>query len=102
MRHTIEVFTAGCPLCRSALTAVEVGKCASCVVIERDLRAGSPEDRERAHAYGVRAVPTIVIDGRIKVEGTPDFPWMCSDAFYRELLAKYPLQPPMHSEDRSL
>ena len=24
-----------------------------------------------------RAVPTTVTDGEIRVEGTPDFPWIC-------------------------
>jgi protein-disulfide isomerase len=29
--------------------------------------------------YGVKAVPTIVIDGDIKVISIPDFPWICGD-----------------------
>ena len=92
MSHTIEVFTGGCPLCTQTLTMVEVGKCASCVLIERNL-ATEPE----AHAvlirqYGIRTVPTIIIDARIKVEGKPDFPWMCGDAFFAELERAYPLR----------
>jgi hypothetical protein len=27
----------------------------------------------------VKAVPTTVIDGEIKVVGIPDFPWICGD-----------------------
>jgi predicted DsbA family dithiol-disulfide isomerase len=27
--------------------------------------------------YGVKAVPTTIIDGKIKVVGIPDFPWIC-------------------------
>ncbi len=92
--HVIEVFTGGCPLCRSTLDMVEVGKCASCVLIERTLASGREEDRQRAERYGVRAVPTIVIDGRIKVEGRPDFAWMCGDDFYRWLSGRYPLRAP--------
>jgi len=54
-------------------------------------------EAEVAHAdlvrrYGVRAVPTIVVDGRIKVEGTPDFPWMCGDEFYAWLEKRFPLR----------
>jgi len=100
--HVIEVFTAGCPLCRAALAAVEVGKCADCTMVERDLAAGDTANLERARAFGVRAVPTIVIDGRIKVEGLPDFPWMCSDDFYRDLERTYPLERPTQLEDRRL
>ncbi len=29
--------------------------------------------------YGVNSVPTTVIDGKIKVVGVPDFPWICED-----------------------
>ena len=32
--------------------------------------------------YGVKAVPTTVIDGNIKVVGVPDFPRVCSDKVY--------------------
>jgi len=91
--HVIEVFTAGCPLCRTTLDMIEVGKCASCVLIERDLTRGHPGDIERARSYGVRAVPTIIIDGRIKVEGEPDFPWLCGDDFYSMLETRFPLRP---------
>lgn len=85
------MFTGDCPLCRSALTAVETGKCADCEMIERNLAREPEAHAEAARRYGVRAVPTIVVDGRIKVEGTPDFPWICSDEFYRRLEARYPL-----------
>lgn len=42
--------------------------------------------------YDIRAVPSIVIDGRIKVVGIPDFPWFCGDGFYEELEREYPLK----------
>ena len=29
--------------------------------------------------YDVKAVPTSIIDGNIKVVGIPDFPWVCGD-----------------------
>lgn len=90
--HTIEVFTGGCPLCRKTLEIVEVGKCASCVLIERDLEAEFEAHAELGRRYGVRAVPTIVVDGRIKVEGVPDFPWFCGDEFFAWLERNYPLR----------
>ena len=41
--------------------------------------------------YDINAVPSIVIDGKIKVVGIPTFPWFCGDEFYRMLERKYPL-----------
>jgi hypothetical protein len=41
--------------------------------------------------YKITAVPTIVVDGRIKVVGVPDFPWFCGDDFYRFLEKNFPL-----------
>jgi len=41
--------------------------------------------------YKITAVPTIVVDGRIKVVGVPDFPWFCGDDFYRYLEKNFPL-----------
>ncbi len=87
--HVIELFTGGCPLCDAAKAMVEVGMCASCTLILRDLSHGEEAHREKAEAYGVRMVPTIIVDGRIKVEGVPDFDWMCGDEFYAFLEARY-------------
>lgn len=92
MAHTIEVFTAGCPLCQRALDAVEVGKCATCVLVERNLTVPDPETARKVEEFGIRAAPTIVIDGRIKVEGVPDFPWFCGDEFYAMLEKRFPLR----------
>lgn len=66
MARTIEVFTAGCPLCDETLKHVReaVAPC-GCSVVER--RADSPE----ATRYGVTAVPTIVADGQIVFVGKP-------------------------------
>jgi len=92
MPHTIEVFTGDCPLCRRALDMVEAGKCASCVMVERNLAQEPEAHADLVRRYGVRAVPTIVVDGRIKVEGTPDFTWMCGDEFYAWLEKRFPLR----------
>lgn len=91
MPHTIEVFTGGCPFCEAVLDIVEVGKCAACVMIERNLSRDSKAHADLVQKYKIRAVPTIVIDGRIKVEGKPDFAWMCGDEFYEWLERNYPL-----------
>lgn len=78
-------------MCTHALEAVETGKCGTCQLIERNLEEEFAANEEAARRYGVRAVPTIVIDERIKVEGMPNLPWMCSDDFYRTLEQQYPL-----------
>ncbi len=47
--------------------------------------------KEKIEKYKIRVVPTIVIDGQIKVEGIPDFPWFCGDEFYNMLREKFPI-----------
>lgn len=42
--------------------------------------------------YGVTSVPTVVIDGSIKVVGIPDFPWICGDDLYKFLKQRYKLK----------
>lgn len=71
---------------------VEVGKCASCVLAERNLATEDLLVLRKAKEFDVRVVPTIVIDGKIKVEGKPDFPWICGEEFYAMLEAKFPVR----------
>lgn len=89
MGHHIEFFTAGCPLCRRFRAEVELGKCAGCRMDVIDVR--NPEAAARVREYDVRVAPTVVIDGRIKVEGRLDEPWQCGDDFYDHLAERYPL-----------
>jgi len=72
--RTIEVFTAGCPLCRDTLHIVReaVREC-GCEVIER--RCSGDECCPEAKEYGIKAVPTIVVDGVIVHEGRPTREW---------------------------
>ena len=42
--------------------------------------------------YAVNAVPTSIIDGKIKVVGVPDFPWICGDDLYKKLRKEFPLK----------
>lgn len=66
MARTIEVFTAGCPLCDETLQRVQnaVAHC-GCTVIAR-----APDSPE-AQRYGVRAVPAIAVDGQLVFTGVP-------------------------------
>lgn len=67
-KRTIEVFTAGCPLCDDTLELVRksVLSC-GCEVIER--RCEGTQGGDEAQRYGVRAMPTVVVDGKIIFEG---------------------------------
>ncbi len=35
--------------------------------------------------YGVKAMPTTIIDGKINVTGISDFPWICGEDLYKIL-----------------
>ena len=67
-KRKIEVFTAGCSLCDDTLRVVKdaVATC-SCELIER--RCPPKQMCEEGKAYGVRAMPTVVVDGAIVFEG---------------------------------
>jgi hypothetical protein len=67
-KRTIEVFTAGCPLCTETLNAVKkaVAGC-GCEVIER--RCQGPELCAEAKEYRVTKMPTVVVDSQIVFEG---------------------------------
>lgn len=69
---------------------VELGKCQDCKM--EVLRIDEREAEEPARRYDITAVPSIVIDGKIKVVGKPAFPWFCGDEFYATLERKYPLK----------
>jgi glutaredoxin len=56
-----------------------------------DIDSGDEEVKMKRKLYKITAVPTIVVDGRIKVVGVPDFPWFCGDDFYRFLEKNFPL-----------
>jgi glutaredoxin len=91
MPHLIEVFTGGCSLCRKVVNIVTVGKCRDCIMRVFDVDSGDEEVKMKRKLYKITAVPTIVVDGRIKVVGVPDFPRFCGDDFYRFLEKNFPL-----------
>jgi DNA-binding transcriptional MerR regulator len=67
MAKTVEVFVAGCPLCDETVRTVQSVACPGCEVKVYDLREGCATDdcRNLAQRYGVKAVPTVVVDGQI-------------------------------------
>lgn len=90
--HTIEIFSAGCPLCRHITDEIEIGKCEGCTQIVHDVNKMTEELKVKMRDYGIKSIPTTIIDGSIKVVGIPDFPWICGDDLYNKLKQEYPLR----------
>ncbi len=61
-RH-VEVFTAGCPACDDTVALVSQLACPSCEVEVLDMH--QPDGAARASGYGIRRVPSVVIDGKL-------------------------------------
>ena len=89
MPHRIEIFTGSCPLCTSVVDEIEAGKCSGRKMVTYEMSKNPPE----AHRYSVRVVPTIVIDGEVKIEGKPDIPFVCDAETYNHFRNKYPFRP---------
>ena len=60
-KKRVEVFSAGCPACESAITLVKEIAGDTCEVSVRDMHDESVA--ARASDLGVRSVPAVVIDG---------------------------------------
>lgn len=89
--HKIEIFSANCPLCRHITDDIEIGKCEGCSQIVYDVNKMTDQIKAKMKEYGIRSVPTTIIDGQIKVVGIPDFPWICGDELYQKLKREHPL-----------
>ena len=87
MPHRIEIFSGSCPLCDSIVHEIEAGKCAGCQLTVYSIA----ENLDLARNYGVRVVPTVVIDGEVKIEGKPDIPFVCDDETYAHFKKCYPI-----------
>ena len=88
MPHRIEVFIGSCPLCKEVVDEIEAGKCAGCRLVVHNMS----ESTLLARKYRVRVVPTVVIDGEVKIEGRPDIPFVCSEETYAHFKERYPLE----------
>jgi protein-disulfide isomerase len=89
--HIIEIFSAGCPLCRHIIDDIQIGKCQGCQQTVYDVNEMTDKIKRKMKEYGITSVPTTIIDGNIKVVGIPDFPWICGDDLYLKLRREYPL-----------
>ncbi len=62
-KRKIEVFSAGCPACESAIELVKSLSCPSCEVTVLDMN--DKEVATRASHLGVNSVPAVAIDGEL-------------------------------------
>ncbi len=62
-KRQIEVFSAGCSACEEAQAMVRRLACPSCEVTVHDMH--NPAVAAQAKAYGIHAVPAVVIDGQL-------------------------------------
>jgi hypothetical protein len=90
--HIIEIFSANCPLCKHITDDIDVGKCEGCNRIVHDVNNMTEEIKVNMKNYGVTAVPTTIIDRKIKVVGIPEFPWICGEDLYTKLRSEYRLE----------
>jgi glutaredoxin len=63
VKRKIEIFSAGCTICKDAVNLVNKLSCDSCEVSVLDMN--KPDIAERAITLGITSVPTIVIDGKV-------------------------------------
>src|SRR5437867_131154 len=89
--HLIEIFSANCPLCKHITEDIQIGKCEGCEQVIYDINNMTDDIKRKMKDYGVKSVPTTIIDSKIKVVGIPDFPWICGDELYQKLSKEYPL-----------
>ncbi len=83
--HTFEIFSADCPLCKN----IEIIKNPGCTHIIHDVNHMDEETEAKMKKYEIKAVPTIVIDGKYKVVGVPDFPMRCGEELFKRLEKDY-------------
>lgn len=62
-KRSIEVFSAGCPVCEEAVALVNRAACESCEVSVLDMKDSGVA--ERAKSLGIHSVPAVVIDGKL-------------------------------------
>jgi len=61
--RTVEIFSAGCPMCDETVALVKQLACPSCDVTVLDMH--NPEVARRAKSLGIRTLPAVVINGTL-------------------------------------
>jgi hypothetical protein len=59
LHHTIEIFSANCPLYKHITDDIEIGKCEGCNRIIYNVNEMTEDIKTKMKKYGVNAVPTI-------------------------------------------
>ena len=62
-KRTIEIFSAGCAVCKDFEAQIRAEACPSCEVVVLDM--GTAEVAGRAASLGIRSLPAVVIDGKL-------------------------------------
>ncbi len=62
-KRQIEIFSAGCPVCKETIDLVNRMACASCEISVLDMN--DKEVATRATELGIRSVPAVAINGKL-------------------------------------
>jgi len=62
-QRTVEIFSAGCPICDDVVQMVRNLACDSCDITVLDLSEDAVA--ERAAALGIRSVPAVAVNGEL-------------------------------------
>jgi glutaredoxin 3 len=62
-KRKIEVFSAGCAVCKDTIDMVNRAACPSCEVNILDM--SDPGVARRARSLGIRTLPAVVVDGKL-------------------------------------
>ncbi|CAB1083719.1 hypothetical protein JY97_07195 [Alkalispirochaeta odontotermitis] len=62
-KRKIEIFSAGCPVCRESISKIQENACSSCELTILDMN--DPSVSSRAQSLGIMSVPAVVIDGKL-------------------------------------
>lgn len=69
-QHRIEIFSADCPICRETIAMVKESDCCKNSEIVIHTCSGD-ECCQPAKDYKIRAMPSIVVDRKLAIEGKP-------------------------------
>lgn len=62
-KRKVEIFSAGCGVCDETVELVKQIACESCEIEVLDMQ--QDEVAKRAKEYGIKTVPTVVVDGKV-------------------------------------
>lgn len=68
-KHRLDFFGDDCPLCQRYLRDIELGKCFKVELTVH--HTGDPAEADIIRQYRIVLAPTVVLDGRVKIEGRP-------------------------------